>query len=154
MELVIDLQLATQHPSLPNEADFQLWLQRVLAAFQEQAELSIRLVDDAESAELNQRYRHKSGPTNVLSFPAQLPDIPMELPLLGDLVICAPLVEREAQAQNKPLQAHWAHLCIHGCLHLLGYDHIDAADAEEMEALEREFMHDLGFDDPYSQDEV
>lgn len=153
MSLFVDIQRESQHPTLPADSEFELWVAKALAGRRDEAELSIRLVDDAESAELNQRYRHKSGPTNVLSFPADLPDLPFDLPLLGDLVICAPLVEREALAQNKRLEAHWAHLTLHGCLHLLGHDHIDPQEAEVMERIERQLMLELNYDDPYAQDE-
>ncbi len=118
-----------------------------------ESELTIRLVDEAEGLELNSTYRHKDYATNVLSFPADVPDELLDIPLLGDLVICAPVVAREALEQRKPLQAHWAHLVIHGCLHLLGYDHIDDAEAEEMETLERELLAELGHPDPYACDD-
>ncbi|MGL5337628.1 MAG: rRNA maturation RNase YbeY, partial [Aeromonas veronii] len=97
-------------------------------------------------------YRGKDKPTNVLSFPFEAPP-GLELPLLGDLVICRQVVEREAEEQGKPLMAHWAHMVVHGSLHLLGYDHIEDEEAEEMEALERDIMQELGFADPYLSDE-
>ena len=121
--------------------------------FQEEAEVTIRLVDEAESNQLNLTYRGKDKPTNVLSFPFECPP-GVELPLLGDLIICRQVVEREANEQNKPLLAHWAHMVVHGSLHLLGYDHIDDEEAEEMEALEVEFMQALGYDNPYQDDEI
>lgn len=154
MTLYVDIQHETSHPWVPDQAQFERWVGQALQGRRDNAELSIRLVDDAESAELNQTYRDKTGPTNVLSFPVDLPaHLAFELPLLGDLVICAPLVEREALTQNKPLESHWAHLTLHGCLHLLGYDHIDPEEAEIMEAIERSLMQALEFDDPYAQDE-
>ena len=110
--------------------------------------LSIRVVDKNESAELNLRYRNKQGPTNVLSFPAELPEH-LKLPLLGDLVICAPLITEEAQQQGKPELAHWAHMVIHGTLHLLGYDHQNEADAELMENHEITILQNLGYTNPY-----
>jgi len=113
------------------------------------AEVSLRLVDEAEMAQLNLSYRDKTGPTNVLSFPSDLP-IELEIPLLGDIVVCAPVVVLEAQAQHKPIQAHWAHMIVHGSLHLLGYDHVDPADAETMETLETAVMKNLNYPCPYA----
>jgi probable rRNA maturation factor len=111
-------------------------------------ELTLRLVDRSESRELNARFRGKDQPTNVLSFPADLPP-GIDIPLLGDIVICAPLVEEEARTQDKPLQEHWAHLVIHGILHLLGYDHQVEQDAIEMERIEVELLASLGIGNPY-----
>jgi len=144
----LDLQIATAAAALPNEAQFRLWVETALAGRRDEAELTIRIVDDAESAELNETFRGKQGPTNVLSFPFEAPP-GVELPLLGDIVICAPKVVREALEQVKPLEAHWAHLTIHGCLHLLGYDHIEPEEAEAMEALETELLAALGYANPY-----
>lgn len=120
----------------------------MLPQFQELSEVTIRIVDEAESQQLNHTYRGKDKPTNVLSFPFEAP-AGIELPLLGDLIICRQVVEREAQEQEKPLLAHWAHMVVHGSLHLLGYDHIEDAEAEEMESIETEIMLALGYDDPY-----
>lgn len=111
-------------------------------------ELSIRVVGRKESQTLNQHYRGKDKPTNVLSFPAEFPE-GLDIPLLGDLVICSPVVASEADEQNKTLEAHWAHMVIHGTLHLMGYDHIHDKDAELMEALETSLLQSLGYDDPY-----
>jgi probable rRNA maturation factor len=156
MKLSVDLQLALDDgeppsPGLPDAEQIEHWVAAALAAADyraEQAELTVRIVSEAESAELNQAYRHKTGPTNVLSFPFEsIPELP--LPLLGDLVICAPVVAREAKEQGKPLQAHWAHMVVHGSLHLLGYDHIAEPEAEVMEALEIAILSDLGYDNPY-----
>ena len=116
-------------------------------------EVAVRLTDDAEVHTLNRDFRGKDKPTNVLSFPFECPP-GVELPLLGDLIICRQVVEREASEQNKPLLAHWAHMVVHGSLHLLGYDHIDDEEADEMEALEVEFMQALGYDNPYQDDEI
>lgn len=142
------LQNASSAPGVPAIDEFEQWLGVALQGMPA-AILTIRIVDTAESAELNQRYRQKSGATNVLSFPADLPE-EIELPLLGDLVICAPLVQTEAAAQGKAVMAHWAHLVIHGCLHLLGYDHIEPAEAEQMESLETRLLQQLGLPDPYA----
>lgn len=153
MSVILDLQLAcADETGLPAEADFQRWLEAAVLPFQEEAEVTIRLVDEAESHELNLTYRGKDRPTNVLSFPFECPP-GIELPLLGDLIICRQVVEREAAEQGKTLSAHWAHMVVHGSLHLLGYDHIEEEEADEMEALEKEFMATLGFPDPYQDDE-
>ena len=150
----LDLQLATEASDLPAEAQLRRWVELALRQRTADSELTIRLVDAAEGQELNRTYRHKDYATNVLSFPAEVPDGLLDIPLLGDLVICVPVVEREAREQNKTLEAHWAHLVIHGCLHLLGYDHIDDEEAEEMESLERELLAELGHPDPYADDET
>lgn len=149
MNTILDLQIATEdEQQLPTEAQLSTWLNAVVKRFQDSAEVTIRIVDNTESQQLNNDYRGKDKPTNVLSFPFEVPD-GIELDLLGDLVICKQVVEQEAQEQQKPLTAHWAHMVIHGTLHLLGYDHIIDAEAEEMESLEAEIMLELGFEDPY-----
>lgn len=147
--IILDLQIVThENNNLPEEQDFQRWVNAAILPFQAEAELTIRLVDEAESRELNATYRHKDKSTNVLSFPFESPP-EITLPLLGDLVICCQVVQREALEQNKALLAHWAHMTIHGCLHLLGYDHLTDEQAEEMETLETEILHNLGYSDPY-----
>ncbi|WP_070968630.1 rRNA maturation RNase YbeY [Vibrio sonorensis] len=149
MAIELDLQLAVEQPDhLPTEVDFQSWLDKAISPFKPEAELTIRIVDVKESHQLNMEYRGKDKPTNVLSFPFEAPP---ELPinLLGDMVICKQVVEQEAIEQSKPLNAHWAHMVVHGSLHLLGYDHIEDDEAEEMESLETKIMQDLGFEDPY-----
>ncbi|GAB1619205.1 rRNA maturation RNase YbeY [Pseudomonas sp. NGC7] len=150
--LELDLQRATD-AAAPDDAAFRRWCELALRQRSADSEMTIRLVDEAEGRELNNTYRHKDYATNVLSFPADVPDDLLDIPLLGDLVICVAVVEREAAEQGKILEAHWAHLVIHGCLHLLGYDHIDDDEAEEMEALERELLAELGHPDPYADDE-
>ncbi|WAT04850.1 rRNA maturation RNase YbeY [Rouxiella badensis] len=148
-QVILDLQIASESSEgLPAESDFQQWLEAVLPQFQEESEVTIRIVDEAESHELNMTYRGKDKPTNVLSFPFEAPP-GMEMPLLGDLVICRQVVEQEAREQNKALNAHWTHMVVHGSLHLLGYDHIEEEEAEEMEAIEIEIMQSLGHPDPY-----
>ncbi|MEM6160027.1 rRNA maturation RNase YbeY [Erwinia sp. P6884] len=147
--VILDLQIACEQPEgLPAESDFRRWLEAVLPQFQEESEVTVRVVDEAESRELNHTYRGKDKPTNVLSFPFEAPP-GIELPLLGDLIICRQVVEQEAEEQEKPLLAHWAHMVVHGSLHLLGYDHIEDDEAEEMEGIETEIMLALGYDDPY-----
>lgn len=148
MAIILDLQQASSASDLPTEAELLRYLQAVVSPFQADAEVTIRIVDETESQQLNFDYREKDKPTNVLSFPFQCPP-GIELPLLGDLVICAQVVAREAQEQQKTLQAHWAHMVVHGSLHLLGFDHINDADAEEMEAEEIQILQDLGFANPY-----
>ena len=115
----------------------------------EQVEVSVRLVDQNEMAQLNETYRGIKGTTNVLSFPANLP-VELDIPLLGDIVICAPVVGAEAVQQGKTEKAHWAHLTVHGALHLLGYDHIQEEDAKIMEALESTILMDLNYACPYN----
>lgn len=112
-----------------------------------EGELCVRVVDEAESRELNHRYRHRDRPTNVLSFPAEV--VVPEGRVWGDIVICAPVVAAEAAAQGKPLEAHFAHMVVHGVLHLLGYDHESGVDADIMESLETEILGRLGISDPY-----
>lgn len=152
MSIILDFQLASNASGIPSEAQFQQWLDAAVTPFQDNAEVTIRIVDEAESQQLNFDYREKDKPTNVLSFPFQQPPGIEELPLLGDLVICAQVVEREANEQNKPLAAHWAHMVVHGCLHLLGFDHITEDEAQEMEAEEIQILADLGFPNPYEID--
>lgn len=134
---------------VPDELRLRHWALAALAGRRDRGELSIRVVDEAESAVLNSRYRHKQGPTNVLSFPTELPT-GVPLAPLGDLVICAPVVRREAREQGKSEEAHWAHMVVHGCLHLLGYDHVTDAQAREMEPLELVILAGLGYPDPYA----
>ncbi|PJG82991.1 rRNA maturation RNase YbeY [Caviibacterium pharyngocola] len=148
--VIIDLQIASQDTAnLPTEQQIQQWANAAVRAENMEPEMTVRIVDEAESHHLNLTYRGKDKPTNVLSFPFECPE-EVELPLLGDLVICRQVVEREAAEQGKPTLAHWAHMVVHGSLHLLGYDHIDDEEAEEMESLETEIMLSLGFEDPYA----
>ena len=147
--IFVDLQVATENiEGLPTEEQIVQWATAAVQPEGDEIEMTVRIVDEAESHDLNLTYRGKDRPTNVLSFPFECPD-EVELPLLGDLVICRQVVEREAAEQEKPLIAHWAHMVVHGSLHLLGYDHIEDNEAEEMESLETQIMQGLGFDDPY-----
>ena len=153
MALEVSVQREASQAAVPDDAAFQRWASA--AAADRNATLVIRLVDAAESEALNQRYRGKAKPTNVLSFPAELPAVVLrELaqPPLGDLVICVPLVEAEAQAQGKAVAHHWAHLVMHGVLHLRGFDHETDQEAGHMEALERELLAGFGIADPYATD--
>jgi len=133
----------------PAEADIQRWVEAALHHEQRNnTELTVRIVDEAESEALNSRYRGKDYPTNVLSFAYDIP-AEVEMNLLGDLVICAPVVQREAQEQGKTEQAHWAHMIVHGVLHLLGFDHLNDSDEQDMERHEIAILAELGFPDPY-----
>ena len=152
MNVIIDLQQATD-ADVPSEQLFQRWASAALAEVNEDCELSIRLVDETESAKLNNDYRGKNYPTNVLSFPFESP-VPLEPVLLGDLVLCVPVVEREAAEQEKTINDHWAHLIVHGCLHLLGYDHIEDDEAELMESLEIKILQKLDINNPYTEQRV
>ena len=148
-KMIIDLQIACeQETGLPTSEQIEQWATASVQPQSDEVEMTVRIVDEAESHALNLNYRGKDRPTNVLSFPFECPD-EVELPLLGDLVICRQVVEREAQEQDKPLMAHWAHMVVHGSLHLLGYDHIEDDEAKEMESLETQIMIGLGFADPY-----
>lgn len=147
--IILDLQIATDdNQNLPTEEQIMQWLNVILPQFMDNAEITIRIVDEQESQQLNNTYRHKDKPTNVLSFPFESP-IEIEVPLLGDLIICKQVVEAEAKEQHKSLTSHWAHMIVHGCLHLLGYDHILDEEAEEMENIEIDIMQQLGFNNPY-----
>jgi len=149
MNLTVDIQCASGEP-VPDEDDLRRWIAAALASRHTRAdtEISVRLVDTREMADLNQAYRGKNGPTNVLSFPADLPP-ELDLPLLGDIVICVPVVRAEALAQHKSLAAHWAHMAVHGTLHLLGYDHIEENEAIAMETLESGILAALDYPCPY-----
>ncbi|MCY4177530.1 MAG: rRNA maturation RNase YbeY [Endozoicomonadaceae bacterium] len=147
MSVIIDLLIDSQDCFIPEKKAFKTWV-NAAANLSYDTELCIRIVDEKESATLNYHWRKKTGATNVLSFPALLPE-GMPQVTLGDIVICAPVVEAEAKMQLKQLTAHWAHMVIHGTLHLLGYDHINEDDALEMETAETQIMCALGFDDPY-----
>ncbi|WP_394172479.1 rRNA maturation RNase YbeY [Thalassotalea litorea] len=149
---ILDVQIACDdHSGLPSQQDLQLWVDTALAHYQQDTELTVRIVDCDESQQLNREYRQKDKPTNVLSFPFDVPD-GIEMNLLGDLIVCADVVKQEAREQNKEIQAHWAHMIIHGCLHLLGYDHIREEDANEMEALEVKLLASLMISNPYITD--
>jgi probable rRNA maturation factor len=160
------VQKASGASHLPSAAKIRAWAKLALAP-SARGELTVRLVDEDESAALNSRYRGKAGPTNVLAFPSEaghalVAPAPPPAPAgaapgestdptpLGDVVICAAVVAREAREQGKPLEAHWAHMVLHGTLHLMGFDHETGRDAKAMERRERELLAGLGFDDPYS----
>ncbi len=156
MAHVIDLQIACEQndlaKNLPSETQLQLWVDTVLEQVsskpQQDFELTVRLVNQEESQQLNMQYRGKDKPTNVLSFPFEVPE-GIELNLLGDLIICTEVMKQEAQTQNKALFDHWAHLVVHGCLHLVGFDHISDSEAAEMESIEITVLAKLGIKNPY-----
>jgi probable rRNA maturation factor len=154
MTYVVDVQYAQEEPpeaegEVPAPEEFERWVSAALSGRRDSGELTIRVVGVAEGAALNETYRHRNGPTNVLSFPCD--DSPqLDMPLLGDLIICAPLVVREARDQGISSTAHWAHLTVHGTLHLLGYDHEESSEAEIMEGVEAEILAALGYPDPYA----
>ena len=149
MRLHVDVQHASGAWPVPDDGRVARWAQAAAAAFDRDAELSVRFVDGEEGAALNASYRGGSGATNVLSFPFEARDR-TEPPLLGDVVVCAPVVAREAAEQDKPLEAHYAHMVVHGVLHLLGHEHERDEDAARMEGVERDVLAGLGFADPYA----
>ena len=147
----IIIQIAADGDHIPKAALLRKWARQALKQRMETAEVTIRIVDVDEMTALNTTYRQKQGPTNVLSFPFLISEeeVELDIPLLGDIVICADVVKREAQEQAKPVDAHWAHMVVHGVFHLLGYDHENDADADVMETLESKTMQLLGYPDPY-----
>ena len=148
--VTVAVQYGVPPDGLPTPKHFQQWVEAAVGRQRKHAEVSLRVVDAAEGQELNRRYRHKDYPTNVLSFLADLPP-GLDLPLLGDIVLCAPVIAREAEAQRKPVAEHWAHLTVHGTLHLLGHDHETPAEAREMESLECQVLEKMGIPDPYTE---
>jgi probable rRNA maturation factor len=157
IRLDVSVGYAVPRAGLPSAVSFRKWIAAALANRIREADLAVRIVGAREGRALNRHYRGKDYATNVLSFPAELDDaikLPkgVTMPLLGDLVLCAPVVAREAREQKKPLAAHYAHLTVHGTLHLLGWNHEDAREADCMERLEREILAGLGLPDPYLED--
>ncbi len=146
----VEIQYIDRTVYSPSCNQFQEWVDAVLSEFEKQSEIVIRIVGTEESALLNERYRHKTGPTNILSFTYDAPE-GVDLDLLGDLVICAPVLEKEAAEQKKEPDHHWAHIVIHGVLHLLGYDHINDHDAEMMESKEIGILKKLKINNPYQE---
>lgn len=147
MSLSVDVQQACEGEPVPDVLLLGHWAQAALLG-ESDAELVIRIVTEQESQALNTRYRDKARPTNVLSFVFESPpEVPCAL--LGDLIVCAPVIAREAREQGKALESHWAHMLVHGMLHLQGYDHVEPAQAQIMEALEIQILAGLGIPDPY-----
>ncbi len=148
MPTKIDLQNDESLSGLPDQKDFLTWVDAALMQDYDSLEQTIRVVGEAESRALNSQYRQKDAPTNVLSFASE--NKYLDYDCLGDLVICAPIVEQEAKQQDKLPQAHWAHLVVHGMLHLQGYDHQNATEADKMESLEAKILTTLGYTNPYN----
>jgi len=146
----LDFQIVSKSEHLPSQAMFQIWIDAVLTDESQDSEIVIRIVDEDEMIQFNDQYRGKKSVTNILSFPFDPPE-EAESDLLGDLLVCAPVVELEARQQNKHLEHHWAHMIIHGVLHLIGYDHIDDLEAEEMEALEIKILKIIKINNPYEE---
>jgi probable rRNA maturation factor len=147
--LELDVSYAARRPWVPGPRQLARWAAAALAPMRRSAVLSVRVVGEARSLSLNSHYRHKDKPTNVLSFEGA-GSAPDGRYFLGELVICAPVVAREALASGKSLESHWAHMTIHGVLHLLGFDHEVRPDAEKMAAREIQILDRLGFSNPYS----
>jgi len=146
----LDFQIATTSKQLPTETMFKTWVDAVLKDPSQNSEIVIRIVDEQEMIQFNEQYRNKKGVTNILSFPFEAPE-GVESDLLGDLLVCAAVVESEAELQKKELEHHWAHMIVHGVLHLIGYDHINDTEAEEMEALEIKILKTIKIDNPYEE---
>ena len=150
MSVILDLQVASDAAPLPTALQLQEWVTLILSDRVNSAELTIRIVDEKESTYLQNKYCRKQGPTNVLSFPVEI-DPQFNSSLLGDIIICAPVIAKEAVSYNKGLWAHWAHMVAHGTLHLLGYTHDSTPEAEVMERIETEILIKLGYPPPYSE---
>jgi probable rRNA maturation factor len=150
VRLDVSVEYALPRAGLPAAVSFRKWVAAALQGRIREADLALRIVGTKEGRALNRHYRGKDYATNVLSFPAELPE-GVKLPLLGDIVLCAPVVAREAREQKKPLAAHYAHLTVHGTLHLLGWNHDDPREADCMEQLEREILAEMGIEDPYAE---
>jgi probable rRNA maturation factor len=149
MKLTLSVQVASRRPA-PSRAELERWVRAALHGLRgTRVALGIRIVNDAESRDLNDHYRGKQKSTNVLAFPYQAPP-GSHSETLGDLVICAPVVNREAKAQGKGFDAHWAHMVVHGIMHLRGYDHQTRRQAAVMERKEAAILRGLGFTDPYA----
>ncbi|HUO95513.1 MAG TPA: rRNA maturation RNase YbeY [Steroidobacteraceae bacterium] len=149
MTLGVEVAYGTRHPWAPPARLIVAWAQAAAGRRASRAQLAIRIVTPAESQHLNREFRGQNRPTNVLSFPAAATAAGDEAAMLGDLAICARIVAREASAQGKTLAAHWAHMVVHGVLHLVGYDHLRREDARRMERRERTLLKKLGFPNPY-----
>ena len=148
MTIDVDIQIVTEFETIPEKNEFEGWVSAALQSDFDNLEQTIRIVDEAEIQSLNSQFRASNTPTNILSFPSEIPHIDYQN--LGDLIICAPIVLSEAKQQGKDIIAHWAHLVVHGMLHLQGYDHEDDESAKKMEALEVKILSTLGYSNPYN----
>ncbi len=147
----LEVQRIIDSSLLPSDEELLLWVEKALVDYQRDTEILIRIVDTQEITELNEQYRHKQGATNILSFPFEMPEGIEGVNLLGDLVVCAEVLQQEAIMQNKTLQDHWAHIIIHGILHLIGFDHGNETQALEMETREIHLLQQLNIDNPYQE---
>lgn len=155
MSYYIDIQHASKEKIPVSDEIICQWAELALASFRDHAELTIRLVDTEEITTLNHVYRKQNKATNVLAFPATYPDdIALDFPLLGDVIICPAVLKQESVDLQNALTAHWAHIVIHGVLHLLGYDHIKEDDAKVMQPIEIKLLNELGFDNPYTNEDL
>lgn len=150
----LEVQRIIDSSLLPSDEELQFWVEKALVDYPQDAEILIRVVDTHEITDLNEKYRHKQGPTNILSFPFEVPEGIEGINLLGDLVVCAEVLQQEAIMQNKTLKDHWAHIIIHGILHLIGFDHGNEAEALEMETKEVDLLQQLNIDNPYQEKEI
>lgn len=148
MNHTVDVQFGLDESGLPTADEFMFWAVAALENIDTELELSIRIVDEAEATQLNEKWRDMEGATNVLSFPTEITEEIQPRPL-GDVVICAPIIAREAIEQEKSIADHWAHMVIHGTLHLLGYDHIETLEMKKMESLEIKLLNQLNINNPY-----
>lgn len=148
MSITVDYQIVTETPNLPSLTNVNRWVKAAVRLHLKNAAVTVRIVDTEEGTTLNRQFRQQDKPTNVLSFPSEIPE-KLNNHFLGDLVLCAPVIRREAAEQHKAEAAHWAHMIVHGCLHLLGFDHIKSSEAEKMERLEINILRVLGCQNPY-----
>ena len=150
----VDIQHATTSPEIPENQQIRKWVKTTLSAVNKKnRELTVRIIDEEECSDLNEQWRKRTGPTNVLSFPAG--NVEQFTPgFIGDIILCAPVINREAVEQKKQRDSHWAHMIVHGTLHLLGYDHLKAEEAEKMELLEIRILESMGIKNPYQLNET
>lgn len=155
MTYYVDIQNASSDPLLVSEDEITRWVEQTLQKEVESAELTVRFVDEDEIMQLNNTYRKQNKTTNVLAFPSNLPDgITLDYPLLGDIIVCPKVLMQESEEQNKPLVAHWAHIIIHGVLHLLGYDHMKDEDARTMQQQEIAVLAHFQYANPYNEEDL
>lgn len=154
MSYLIDIQHASLEPVPVSDETLQMWATKALSTHKDAGELTLRFVTPQDMQQLNKAYRKQDKETNVLAFPSSIPDdIALDLPFLGDVIICPAVLKQESDTLNKSLKSHWAHIVVHGVLHILGYDHIEDDDARVMQPLETDILAQLGFEDPYHQED-